>query len=62
MAPTGDDVGTAFPELVAALPLDIVPDGELLVMRDGAVASFNDLQQLFLPLALKVCKRPGGPM
>jgi DNA ligase-1 len=42
---SGDDVGTAFPELVAALPPDIVLDGELLVMRDGEVASFNDLQQ-----------------
>ncbi len=42
---TGDDVGTAFPELVAAIPTGVVLDGELLVMRDGEVASFNDLQQ-----------------
>jgi DNA ligase 1 len=42
---TGDDVGTAFPELVAAIPPGVVLDGELLVMRSGEVASFNDLQQ-----------------
>ncbi len=42
---SGDDIGTAFPELVAAMPAGVVLDGELLVMRDGEVASFNDLQQ-----------------
>ena len=42
---TGDDVGPAFPEITAALPEDAVLDGELLVVRQGAVAPFNDLQQ-----------------
>ncbi|HXQ49529.1 MAG TPA: cisplatin damage response ATP-dependent DNA ligase [Stellaceae bacterium] len=42
---SGDDVGPAFPEIVAALPEGVVLDGELLVMRDGEVAPFNDLQQ-----------------
>jgi DNA ligase-1 len=42
---TGDDVGAAFPELVAAMPTGVVLDGELLVMREGDVGSFNDLQQ-----------------
>jgi DNA ligase 1 len=42
---TGDDVGPAFPELLAAMPEGVVLDGELLVVRNGAVASFNDLQQ-----------------
>ena len=42
---TGDDIGAAFPEIVAALPEGVVLDGELLVMRDGEVAPFNDLQQ-----------------
>ncbi len=42
---TGDDIGAAFPELIAAMPGNVVLDGELLVMRDGEVASFNDLQQ-----------------
>ena len=41
----GDDIGPAFPEIVAALPEGVVLDGELLVMRDGEVAPFNDLQQ-----------------
>ena len=42
---SGDDVGAAFPELVNAMAPDMVLDGELLVMRDGEVAPFNDLQQ-----------------
>jgi DNA ligase-1 len=42
---TGDDISGAFPELVEALPEGVVLDGELLVMRDGEVAPFNDLQQ-----------------
>ena len=42
---SGDDLGTAFPDLLAALHDDVVLDGELLVMRDGDIAPFNDLQQ-----------------
>jgi DNA ligase-1 len=42
---TGDDISGAFPDVVEALPEGVVLDGELLVMRDGAVAPFNDLQQ-----------------
>jgi len=42
---SGDDIRAAFPEVVAAMPAGVVLDGELLVMRDGEVASFNDLQQ-----------------
>ncbi len=42
----GDDVSGAFPEICNAfLLLDCVVDGELLVMREAAVAPFNDLQQ-----------------
>jgi DNA ligase 1 len=42
----GDDVSAAFPERVEAFAnLDVVADGELLVVRDGAVMPFNDLQQ-----------------
>ena len=41
---TGDDIGQSFPDLVSALRFDAVLDGELLVMREGAVRSFNDLQ------------------
>lgn len=42
---TGDDISGAFPDVVEALPEGVVLDGELLVMRDDAVAPFNDLQQ-----------------
>ncbi|HEX7760927.1 MAG TPA: cisplatin damage response ATP-dependent DNA ligase [Caulobacteraceae bacterium] len=41
----GDDISGAFPDVVAALNYEGVIDGELLVMRDGAVAPFGDLQQ-----------------
>ena len=42
---TGDDVSGSFPDVVEALPEGVVLDGELLVMREGEVAPFNDLQQ-----------------
>jgi len=42
----GEEIGQAFPEIVAAAEgLHAVLDGELLVVRDGAVAPFSDLQQ-----------------
>ncbi len=42
---TGDDISGAFPDVVEALPEGVVLDGELLVLRGGDVAPFNDLQQ-----------------
>jgi len=42
---TGDDVSGAFPEIVDAMDFHAVLDGELLVIRDGEVAPFADLQQ-----------------
>jgi DNA ligase-1 len=42
---SGDDIGAAFPDVCAALPDDATLDGELLVIRAGIVAPFNDLQQ-----------------
>ena len=42
---SGDEIGPAFPDIVAAIPDDIALDGELLVIRGGEVAPFNDLQQ-----------------
>ncbi|WP_372781657.1 cisplatin damage response ATP-dependent DNA ligase [Phenylobacterium sp.] len=42
---TGDDISRTFPDVVDALSAEGVIDGELLVMRDGKVASFADLQQ-----------------
>lgn len=42
----GDDISPAFPELKSAFANHTcVADGELLVLRNGAVAPFNDLQQ-----------------
>jgi len=42
----GEEIGAAFPEIVAALEgLDAVLDGELLVLREGVVAPFSALQQ-----------------
>ena len=45
---TGEEIGPGFPEILeAAEGLDVVLDGELLVLREGEeeVAPFNDLQQ-----------------
>jgi DNA ligase-1 len=42
---SGDEIGQAFPDIIAAAPDDVALDGELLVIRDGEVAPFNDLQQ-----------------
>ena len=42
---TGEDISAAFPDVIAAMNYDGALDGELVVRRDGAVASFNDLQQ-----------------
>jgi DNA ligase 1 len=41
---SGDEIGAAFPEVLDAMPAEVALDGELLVLRDGEVASFNDLQ------------------
>jgi len=42
---SGDDIGGAFPDILAVLPDAVTLDGELLVMREAEVAPFNDLQQ-----------------
>ncbi|PZW40045.1 DNA ligase-1 [Humitalea rosea] len=42
---SGEDLSAAFPEIVAAMEFSGVVDGELLVLRDGVVAPFGDLQQ-----------------
>ena len=41
----GDDISRTFPDVLEALEFDGAIDGELLVMREGALASFADLQQ-----------------
>jgi len=40
-----EDVSAAFPEILHAMTTPAVLDGELLVIRDGVVAPFADLQQ-----------------
>ena len=42
---TAEDISHGFPEILAAMDFHGVLDGELLVMRDGVVAPFGDLQQ-----------------
>jgi DNA ligase-1 len=42
---TGEDVSRAFPDLVEALRFEGALDGELLIVREGRVQSFNVLQQ-----------------
>jgi DNA ligase-1 len=42
----GDDISVAFPEIASAFLLsDVVVDGEMLIVREGEIAPFNDLQQ-----------------
>jgi DNA ligase 1 len=42
---TGEDISRSFPDLLEALRLGGAIDGELLIMRDRRVQSFNVLQQ-----------------
>jgi DNA ligase-1 len=42
---TGDEISAAFPDLLEHADFHAVLDGELVVSREGEIASFNDLQQ-----------------
>jgi DNA ligase 1 len=42
---SGEDISASFPDLIDALRLPGAIDGELLIMREGRVQSFNVLQQ-----------------
>ncbi len=42
---TGEDISRSFPDVVEAIDFDGAVDGELLVLREGRVQSFNVLQQ-----------------
>jgi DNA ligase-1 len=42
---TGEDISGAFPDLLDALNFNGAIDGELLILREGRVQSFNVLQQ-----------------
>jgi DNA ligase-1 len=41
----GEDISGSFPDLIDALTFEGAIDGELLIMREGRVQSFNVLQQ-----------------
>jgi DNA ligase 1 len=42
---TGDGIGKSFPDVLAALDFEGALDGELLVLRDGRIGGFGELQQ-----------------
>jgi DNA ligase-1 len=42
---TGDEISAAFPDVMEAMTFEGAIDGELLVIRNEAVAPFGDLQQ-----------------
>jgi DNA ligase-1 len=42
---TGEEISGSFPDLIDALKFNGAIDGELLILRDGRVQSFNVLQQ-----------------
>ncbi|MEO1144098.1 MAG: cisplatin damage response ATP-dependent DNA ligase [Cyanobacteria bacterium J06638_22] len=42
---TGDEIGGSFPDILEAMNFEGVLDGELLIVRNQTVGSFNDLQQ-----------------
>jgi DNA ligase-1 len=42
---TGEEISKSFPDLIDALQFQGAIDGELLIVRDGRVQSFNMLQQ-----------------
>jgi DNA ligase-1 len=42
---SGDEITSAFPDLMETVDFEAVLDGELLVARSGEIAPFNDLQQ-----------------
>jgi DNA ligase-1 len=42
---TGDEISSAFPDVMQRLDYEGAVDGELVVWRDGVVAPFGDLQQ-----------------
>ncbi|WP_417670573.1 cisplatin damage response ATP-dependent DNA ligase [Roseibium sp.] len=42
---TGDDISKAFPDVVDMLEFDATIDGELLIVSDGQIRPFSDLQR-----------------
>ena len=42
---TGDDISRTFPDVLDALEFEGALDGELVILAEGCIASFGDLQQ-----------------
>ncbi len=42
---SGDDISSAFPDIVGVIPSQVVLDGELMIKTVQGFGSFNDLQQ-----------------
>ena len=42
---TGDEIAATFPDVIGALTFEGAIDGELVVLREGQIAPFGDLQQ-----------------
>jgi DNA ligase-1 len=42
---TGDEIAASFPDVMAGLTFEGAVDGELVVLREGQIAPFGDLQQ-----------------
>jgi DNA ligase-1 len=60
---TGEDIGAGFPDLVAALAFDATLDGELVVLEQGAAATFSRLQQRLnrkAPTSAHMAENPVG--
>src|SRR5437016_5437995 len=60
---SGDDIGHSFPDAIAGLSFEGVIDGELLVIRNGAVGTFAELQQRLnrkSPDAKSIANHPAG--
>ncbi|MGB0087610.1 MAG: cisplatin damage response ATP-dependent DNA ligase [Rhodomicrobiaceae bacterium] len=59
---TGDEISAAFPDLLEMVDFHAVLDGELVVRKNGAIGSFNDLQQRLnrkMPSAKLIAEAPG---
>ncbi|MEM8798516.1 MAG: cisplatin damage response ATP-dependent DNA ligase [Pseudomonadota bacterium] len=62
---TGDDISGAFPDIRDAIDFRGVVDGELLIIRNGEIGSFQDLQTRLgrkSPSAKMIAERPAGIM
>ena len=42
---SGDDIGAAFPDVIETMTWEGIVDGQLMILRDGVAAPFEDLQR-----------------